>query len=173
MKYTYTGKNFKVTSNLSSKIEDKLDLLEKYFIVDDETEAHVSVSFEKEIYKVEITVFSKAGILRSEESDKDLNVALDNAVVTLEKQIVKNKDRLNRKKKASLAETFIEESADEEFDEVVKIKNLKPLPMDAETAALEMELIGHDFYIYLDESTNKYSVIYQREFGGYGLIEIE
>ncbi|MFV0255503.1 MAG: ribosome hibernation-promoting factor, HPF/YfiA family [Erysipelotrichaceae bacterium] len=173
MKYTYTGKNYSLTSNFSSKIENKLDLLEKYFIIEDGTETHVSISFEKEIYKVEITIFSKAGILRAEDNDGSLNMALDSAIEKLEKQIIKNKDRLNRKKKSSLAETFIEETSDEAFDEIVKVKQLKPKAMDAETAALEMELLGHDFYVYLDEDTNKFAVIYSREFGGYGLLEIE
>ena len=174
MLYTFTGKNFKITDNFSSKIEEKMDFLKKYFIMDDNTEAHVTISYENGIYKSELMVFSKAGILKSEERDRDLNNALEIAVNKLEKQITRNKERLNRRHKSALAEAFIEEvSEDLGEDIVVKTKSFTPQAMELEDAILQMEMLGHSFYVYLDQESEHYAVVYKRLDNGYGLIEIE
>jgi len=174
MQFTFTSKNFKITDLLSNKIAEKMEFLKKYFIVDDNTECHVTITEENGIHKIELMVFSKAGILRCEEKDKDLNMALDIAISKLEKQISRNKERLNRRNKAALAETFIIDTFDIKSDDVVvRTKSISPDAMNLEDAILQMEMLGHSFFIYLDQESDQYAVVYKRNDGGYGLIEIE
>ncbi len=174
MNYTFTGKNFNITDLLREKIENKLKFLTKYFIIDDNTECHVTVSEEKNIKKIELIVFSKAGALRSEEKDQDLNTALDIAVSKLEKQIIRNKQRLNRKRKPGLAEAFVEDDVAFSRDDVlVRTKTISLKAMDLEEAILQMEMLDHSFFIYLDQESDRHAVVYKRVNGGYGLIEIE
>lgn len=174
MKYTFTGKNFKITDRLSWKIEEKLEFLNKYFIIDDNTEVHVTISHENGIHKVELMVFSKAGILKSEERNRELNIALEVGVNKLEKQITRNKERLNRRRKAALADAFIESAGTAEKSEIlVKTKTINPQAMELDEAILQMEMLGHSFFIYLDQESDQYAVVYRREESGYGLIEIE
>ena len=174
MKYTFTSKNFKITDLLSSKVEQKMAFLEKYFIIDDSTEIHVTIGKESGIHKIELMVFSKAGVLRAEEKDRELNTALDIAVGKLEKQISRNKDRLNRRHKAALAATFIDDNPDPvKGDVVVRTKAISPQPMELDEAILQMEMLGHSFFIYLDQESEQYAVVYKRNDKGYGLIEIE
>ncbi len=174
MKYTFTGKDFNVSNLLREKIMGEMNFLNKYFIIDDSTECHVTISLEKDIHKVEIMVFSKAGLLRNEVSDKDLNKALEIILEKLDSQISKNKQRLNRKKRTALVEAFFEDGEPVNSDEIlVRTKSISPEPMDLEEAILQMEMLGHSFFIYLDQENEKYAVVYRRVKGGYGLIEID
>ena len=174
MIYNFTGKNYKINDRLNWEIQERLEFLKKYFIIDDSTEVHVTISYENGIYKVELMVFSKAGILKSEQRERKLNTALDVAVNKLEKQITRNKDRLNRRRKAALAEAFVEiERAKTKDEMVVRTKSINPLPMELDEAILQMEMLGHSFFIYLDQETDQHAVVYKRDQGGYGLIEIE
>ena len=174
MIYTFTANNFKITDALSSKIKEEMSFLNKYFIVDDSTEAHVNVTLEGRTHKIELTVFTKAGVMRCEEKNYNLNKALEVAVNKLEKQICKNKERLNRRRKAALAEAFIDEqSVLSKADVAVRTKTISPQALELEEAILQMEMLGHSFFIYLDQETEHYAVVYQRDDGGYGLIEIE
>ncbi len=174
MNYTFTSKNFKITDALSAKIAEKMSFLKRYFIVEDNTECHVNISEENGWHKIELMVFSKAGTLRSEQRERDLNIALDNALDKLEQQINRNKDRLNRRHKSALATAFIQtDTKTSEKDVVVRTKTIHPLPLELEEAILEMEMLGHTFFIYTDQESENTAVVYKRHDGGYGLIEIE
>lgn len=174
MNYTFTGKNFTISDALREKVSEKMRFLSKYLIIDSTTECHVTISEERNIYKIELIVFSKVGILKSEEKDKDLNMALEICVNKLEKQITRNKQRLNRNRKAGLAEAFIDnDEVISKSDVLVRTKSITPEPMDLEEAILQMEMLGHSFFVYLDQENERYAIVYKRINGGYGLIEID
>lgn len=171
MRFEIVGDNVRVTEAMRNQIEKKLSGLEKYVLIDDNTTARVVCRVHPNSQKIEVTIPSKVGILRSEVEHEDLYAAVDLAVDKLEDQIRRQKTRLNRRHRASLAETFIEEVVDEEEDILVRTKKIDATEMDLEQAIMEMELSGHDFYIYTDEETGKIAVVYARENGGYGLLE--
>ena len=175
MKFIIIGKNIDVTPGLKQAVESKLGKLERYFTP--ETEIHVTLSVQKEHQKIEVTIPTRYAILRAEVVDDDLYAAIDRAVDKLEDQIRRTKTRLTRKNKESLAEAFLDHELfnDEEVDddEVVRTKSIVPKEMSLDEAIMKMELLGHDFFIYTDDETNKIAVCYKRHDGGYGLIETE
>lgn len=172
MRFEIVGDNVKVTEAMRNQIEKKLSNLEKYLIIDESTIARVVCRVHPNSQKIEVTIPTKVGILRSEVEHEDLYAAVDLAVDKLEDQIRRQKTRLNRRHKASLAESFIIEEEELEEEEIpVRTKTIHATEMDLDRAIMEMELSGHDFYIYTDEETGKIAVVYCRENGGYGLLE--
>ena len=175
MKFIIIGKNIDVTPGLKQAVESKLGKLERYFTP--ETEIHVTLSVQKEHQKIEVTIPTRYAILRAEVVDDDLYAAIDRAVDKLEDQIRRTKTRLTRKNKESLAEAFLDHELfndeDVDDDEVVRTKSIVPKEMSLDEAIMKMELLGHDFFIYTDDETNKIAVCYKRHDGGYGLIETE
>ena len=175
MKFIIIGKNIDVTPGLKQAVERKLGKLEGYFTP--ETEIHVTLSVQKEHQKIEVTIPTRYAILRAEVVDDDLYAAIDRAVDKLEDQIRRTKTRLTRKNKESLAEAFLDHELfndeDVDDDEVVRTKSIVPKEMSLDEAIMKMELLGHDFFIYTDDETNKIAVCYKRHDGGYGLIETE
>ena len=171
MKVNIVGKNITVTEGISDKIHKKLDVLTKYFIISEDDVANVLVRTYPTKQKIEVTIPTRYAILRAEV------VAIDLAVDKLEDQIRRTKTRLTRKNKESLAEAFLDHELfnDEEVDddEVVRTKSIVPKEMSLDEAIMKMELLGHDFFIYTDDETNKIAVCYKRHDGGYGLIETE
>ena len=124
--------------------------------------------------KIEVTIPTKVGILRSEVTHEDLYAAIDIAVDKLEDQLRRQKTRLNRRHRESLAEAFLEEAAEAEEKIVpVKTKTIQATKLDLDEAIMQMELSSHDFYIYTDEDTGRISVVYLRNDGDYGVIEVE
>ncbi len=174
MKVIVRGKNIEITEAIELKIAEKLDKLDKYFIVSDDVEAKVLVRVYSYGQKIEVTIPTEYVLLRAEVVDEDLYNAIDQVIGKLEGQIRKYKTRLSRKSKdnkLALNLSEVEDSTEVEEDVLVKVKTITPKPMDMEEAVMQMELIGHDFFVYLDTETDGVSVVYKREDGDYGLIE--
>ena len=176
MKITLRGKNIEITEAIEEKVSEKLSKLDKYFIVSENVEAKVLVRTYPYGQKIEVTIPTEYVLLRAEVVDQDLYNAIDLVIDKLEGQIRKYKTRLNRKSKDNkLAFNLasIEPLEDEEQDVLVKTKTITPKPMDMEEAIMQMELIGHSFFVYRDTETDAISIVYRRNDGDYGLIETE
>lgn len=168
------GEKIEVTAAMKDYAEEKLTKLEKYLNNSSDVTANVLVKLRNHMQKVEITIFLPSLILRSEEEQADFYAAIDNSIDKLERQIRKNKTRIESKNKVykSLSLDF-EVEKEEEEEHVVKRKTVEVKPMDEEEAILQLELLGHQFYLYKDVDTNKSAVIYKRKDGNYGIIEAE
>lgn len=176
MKITLRGKNIEITESIEEKVSEKLSKLDKYFIVSENVEAKVLVRTYPYGQKIEVTIPTEYVLLRAEVVDQDLYNAIDLVIDKLEGQIRKYKTRLNRKSKDNkLAFNLasIEPLEEEEEDVLVKTKTITPKPMDMEEAIMQMELIGHSFFVYRDTETDAISIVYRRNDGDYGLIETE
>ena len=176
MKVSIRGKNIQLTEGIETKITKKLGTLDKYFIVSDEVEAKVLIRVYPVGQKIEVTIPTEYVLLRAEVVDQDLYNAIDLVVDKLEGQIRKYKTRLSRKSKdhkLAFNVASLEPLEEEEEDVIVKTKTIHPKPMDLEEAIMQMELIGHSFFVYKDTETGLISVVYKRLDGDYGLIETE
>lgn len=176
MKIILRGKNIEITEAIEKKVADKLSKLDKYFIVSENVEAKVLVRTYPYGQKIEVTIPTEYVLLRAEVVDQDLYNAIDLVIDKLEGQIRKYKTRLNRKSKDNkLAFNIasIEPLEVEEEDVLVKTKTINPKPMDMEEAIMQMELIGHAFFVYRDTETDSISIVYRHNDGDYGLIETE
>lgn len=177
MKCQITGKNIVVTDAIRNVIESKLHRMDKYFVIDEDVEARVLVRTYKESQKVEITIFTRMMDFRVEVKENDLYAAVDLAIDKLEGQMRKLKTKLNRRHKENLGRAIAFENfqSDEEMDdndEVVRVKELDLEPLDLESAITKMEALDHSFFIYLDAEDEKISVLYRREDGGYGILQV-
>ena len=173
MKYNIRCDKMLITDAIKDYTETKLGRLEKYF-KDDDIKANVLARVRGNSQIVEVTIPTSKYVLRSEEENEDLYAAIDLVTDKLERQIRKNKTRLNRNTKERDKEfNFDYEVKDEEAskEKIVKRKNIETKPMDEEEAILEMELLGHSFFVYKDMDTNNTCVLYKRKDGDYGLIE--
>lgn len=177
MKITVRGKNISITEGIESKINQKLSKLDKYFVNADELEAKVLVRVYPRGQKIEVTIPAGNLLLRAEVVEDDLYAAIDNVVDKLEGQIRKYKTRLDRKspdhKLAFNLASIAPLDHPVEEDVVVKTKTISPKPMDLDEAIMQMELIGHTFFVYKDIEDEKICVVYRRHDGDYGLIETE
>ena len=171
MRFEIVGKNITITETMREKIEKKLSGLQKYLLIDPDTTARVVARVYPASQKIEVTIPTRVGILRTEVEHEDLYAAVDIALDKLEDQLRRQKTRLNRRHRDSLAENFLTEAEEEEYDIPVKTKTIAAEKMDLEEAIMQMELSNHDFYIYTDDESGKISVVYRRNNGGYGLIE--
>ena len=173
MKISVRGKNIEITEAIESKISDKLSKLDKYFIVSDNVEAKVLCRVYPYGQKLEVTIPTEYVLLRAEVVDSDLYTAMDLVVDKLEGQIRKYKTRLSRKSKDNKLAFNLSSIEDVETDDdvLVKVKSITPKPMDMEEAIMQMELIGHSFFVYRDVESDSISIVYRRNDGGYGLIE--
>lgn len=176
MKYNIRGDKIIVTDAINNYVESKLDKLNKYFKEDDIL-ANVLLRVRGNSQIIEVTIPTDKFILRSEEEDKDLYAAIDLVSDKLERQIRKNKTRLNKQNVDNKYREFnfdYEMTSEDETNEeemIVKRKNIEMKPMDEEEAILEMNLLGHEFFVYKDMHTNNICVLYKRKDGNYGLIE--
>ena len=174
MRFTITGRNIEVTQGLREAVEDKLGKLDRFFAP--ATEAVVRLSVQKDIQKIEVTIPVKGHIIRAEESSSDMYVSIDLVEEILERQLKKYKNKLIDKKQSapSFSEAFLQEDASaEEEIQIVKSKKFAVKPMDPEEACVQMELLGHNFYVFLNADTEEVNVVYKRKGGTYGLIEPE
>lgn len=174
MKYIITGKNIDVTEGLKSAIYEKIGKLERYFSSD--TEVHVTLSVEKDRQKIEVTIPVKGNIIRSEQVSTDMYVSIDLVEEIIERQLKRYKARLISHK--SNAPSFSDDYMEGPYDEPAKIKIVKSKrfgikPMDPEEACVQMELLGHSFYVFCNGNTDEVNVVYKRKDGAYGLIEPE
>lgn len=173
MEVLIRGNKVDITESMSNYVKEKMSKLDKY--MDTESlKANVLVKVRNYTQKIEVTIPLKTLILRAEEEQQDFYSAVDLVISKLERQIRKNKDKLIKKEKKSNKEFNFDEIIPIESDEkVIKRKKIDIKPMDEEEAILQMELLGHNFYLYKDSESNTVSVIYKRKDGGYGIIESE
>ncbi len=173
MKISVRGKNIEITEAIESKISEKLSKLDKYFIVSDNVEAKVLCRVYPYGQKLEVTIPTEYVLLRAEVVDVTLYTAMDLVVDKLEGQIRKYKTRLSRKSKDNKLAFNLSSIEDVESDDdvLVKVKSITPKPMDMEEAIMQMELIGHSFFVYRDVESDSISIVYRRNDGDYGLIE--
>ncbi len=171
MKFIIYGENVTITEEMRNRIEEKLSFLNKYLSVDENTTARVTVKIYGTSLKVEVTIPTKVGLLRSEVVHDDFYTAADLAIDKLEDQVRRQKGRLSRRHKDSLAESFIEEDTPEK-DVAVRTKTVYAEEMVLDEAIMKMEMLSHSFFIYKDTDEDKLAVVYKRNDGQYGLIEI-
>lgn len=170
------GDKLKVTDAMKEYIEEKLEKLNKYLENSENVRASVIVKVKNHEQRVEITIPLKAFILRSEESKDDFYAAVDKTIDKLERQIRKNKTRIMSKQvKTNRDFSMSAFAGEEESDDkkILKRKKVEVKPMNEEEAILQMELLGHQFYMYKDSDTDQVAVVYKRTDGNYGVIESE
>lgn len=183
MKLTVKGKNITITDALENYVEKRFDKLEKYF--QDEMHGTVTLSIEKNAQIAEATFPINHYILRAEESSDDMYASIDGIVEKIERQIRKYKTRVNRKARqqnqAMLAFKPFEDDVEPSDDsmqlsdgiEITKVKHFNVKPMDPEEAVMQMELLDHDFFVFLNDESQAIDVVYRRKDGKYGLIQPE
>lgn len=169
------GDKLKITDAMKEYIEEKLEKLNKYLENSDNVRATVIVKVKNHEQRVEITIPLKAVILRSEEAKDDFYAAVDKTIDKLERQIRKNKTRIMARQNKTNIDFVVSAFEEEEEDKkkVLKRKRIEVKPMNEEEAILQMELLGHQFYMYKDSETNQPAVVYKRTDGNYGVIESE
>ena len=174
MKFIIIGRNVEVTPGLKAAVEDKIGKLEKYFNPD--TEVHVTLSVEKERQKIEVTIPVKGNIIRSEQVSNDMYVSIDLVEEVIERQLKKYKNKLIERQQGShyLKPEFIEKDyAEDDEVKIVRTKKFDIKPMYAEDACIQMELTGHNFFVFCNAETDQVNVVYKRKGNTYGLIEPE
>ena len=176
MRITITGRNIELTPGIKEAVEDKLSKLEKYFKPD--TDVHVTLSVEKDRQKIEVTIPTKGHTIRTEQVSNDMYVSIDLAEEAIERQLHKYRTKIVSKKlnaaanfKAEYLEEQIEE--DEEEIKIVRSKRYDLKPMYPEDACIQMELLGHDFFVFVNAETDDVCVVYKRKANTYGIIEPE
>ena len=171
MKITITGRKCSPRDSFKDHAEKKLAKIERFFGPD--SEAKVTVTVEKSSQIVEITVNNNGMVFRAQERAENMNEALDKCVDTLIRQIRKNKTRIEKKLRASNFDAFADEAeaVPEEVEfELVRTKTISLKPQSVEEAILQMNLVGHQFYVFLNEESGDVNVVYRRNDEGYGLI---
>ena len=176
MKFIIVGRNIEVTPGLRAAVEEKIGKLDKYFNPD--TEVHVTLSVEKDRQKIEVTIPVKGSIIRSEQVSNDMYVSIDLVEEIIERQIRRYKKKLIDKKQAAIAfsQAFIEDEEDTAYEDdiqIVKTKKFAMKTVNPEEACLQMEMLGHNFFVFLNSETEQVNVVYKRKNGTYGLIEPE
>lgn len=173
MKYNIRGDKMVVTDAIKDYTENKLSRLEKYF-KDDDITANVLTRVRGNAQIVEVTIPTSKFILRSEEENDDLYAAIDLVTDKLERQIRKNKTRLKKKNVQNVIDFKIDfevEKEDENKSKIVKRKNIEMKPMSEEEAILQLELLGHSFFVFKNVKTDEIDILYRRNDGDYGIIE--
>ena len=174
MKFIIVGKNINVTEGLKAAVEDKIGKLEKYFTPD--TEVHVTLSVEKERQKIEVTIPVKGNIIRSEQVSNDMYVSIDLVEEIIERQLKKYKTKITDRNQGggSFKQEYIDNDyLDEEEIKIVRTKKFDIKPMYPEDACVQMELLGHSFYVFVNAEDDQVCVVYKRKGGTYGLIEAD
>ena len=172
MKFIILGKNIEVTPGLRSAVEEKIGKLERYF--NPQTEVHVTLSVEKERQKIEVTIPVKGNIIRSEQVSNDMYVSIDLVEEVIERQLKKYKNKIIAQKQSAsfFKQDFIEkEYMDEEEIRIIRTKKFDIKPMYPEDACIQMELLGHSFFVFCNAETDQVNVVYKRKGNTYGLIE--
>ena len=175
MEIIIRGDKLKVTQAISDYINDKMSRLEKYIDDYDNVRANVVIKVKNNSQKVEVTIPLKKFILRAEESQEDVYAAVDVIVDKIERQIRKNKTKLQSKKIKGTKDIVIDSITDydEEETKIVKRKKIEVKPMSEEEAIIQMELLGHNFYLFKDANTLQPTLVYKRTDNDYGVIETE
>ena len=174
MRFTISGKNLELTPRLQEMVISKLSKLERYF--QDNTEVQVTLSVERDRQKIEVTIPMKGTTIRAEEISTDMYASIDMVQETIERQLRRHKHRLIDRYQSGFTPTYLEEETEEDEEDAIKIirtKHFALKPMDPEEACLQMEMLGHSFYMFRDSETDQVCVVYKRKNGTYGLIEPE
>lgn len=174
MKIIISGRNIDVTPGLRSAVESKIGKLERYFT--DDTEVFVTLSVEKERQKIEVTIPVKGSIIRSEQTSNDMYVSIDLVEEIIERQLRKYKTKLiaQHQSGSSFKPSFVENEYDEDEEvKIVRTKKFDIKPMYPEDACVQMELLGHSFFVFNNAETDQVNVVYKRKGNTYGLIEPE
>ncbi len=172
MQYIITGRNLDITDGLRAAFMEKIGKLERYF--SPATEVHVTLSVEKDRQKIEVTIPVKGSIIRSEQVSSDMYVSIDLVEEIIERQLKKYKTKLvdQAQSAQSFSEAYMEEESEEPEEIVIKrTKRFAVKPMDPEEACIQMELLGHSFFVFRNGETDEVNVVYKRKDGSYGLIE--
>ena len=179
LKYSIRGENLEVTDALRDYVVSKLEKIEKYFQAEQELDARVNLKvYREKTAKVEVTIPLGSITLRAEDISQDMYGSIDLVTDKIERQIRKNKTKIERKNRNKVAtsqlftDSFAEE-AEEVPSKVVRSKHIDLKPMDLEEAILQMDLLGHDFFIYSDAEDSSTNVIYRRVDGDIGLLEVK
>ena len=174
MKFIIVGRNIDVTPGLKAAVEDKIGKLDKYFNPD--TEVHVTLSVEKDRQKIEVTIPVKGSIIRSEQVSSDMYVSIDMVEEIIERQLKKYKNKIVEKQQnaSSFSKLFVENDyMDDEEVKIVRTKKFDLKPMYPEDACIQMELLGHSFFVFINAENDQVNVVYKRKGDTYGLIEPE
>ena len=171
MEINVRGTKVEITDSMRGYVTEKLGKLDKYISLDG-VRASVLVKVRNYTQKVEVTIPLKTLILRAEAEEQDFYSAVDMVINKLERQIRKNKTKLQKREKKGLKELNVDEAIEiPEEKEVVKRKKIDLKLMSSEEAILQMDLLGHNFFLYKDADTDMPAVVYKRKDGGYGIIE--
>ena len=174
MRIKITGRNIELTDGIKDAVEDKLNKLEKYFTPD--TDVYVTLSVEKERQKVEVTIPMKGSYIRSEQVSSDMYVSIDLVEEIIERQLKKYKNKIVDKQQAaaSFSKAYVENDyTDDDEIKIVRTKKFDIKPMYPEDACIQMELLGHNFFVFCNAETDQVNVVYKRKGDTYGLIEPE
>ena len=171
MKIIIHGRKLEVTEAIKGYIEEKLKKLDKYFEDPSNITATVVVKVRGNDQIIEVTVPSKKFTLRGEESHKDLYAAIDLVTDKIERQIRKNKTRIKKNYKEVITFSNDLEELEEDNNSIIKRKTIDMKPMSEEEAILQMNLLGHDFFVFNNTDTKSVSVLYKRKDGDYGILE--
>ena len=174
MEFNILGKNIEVTDGIREHVEDKLGKLEKYFAP--ETRVNVTLSVEKDRQKIEVTIPVKGNIIRSEQVSNDLYVSIDLVEEVIERQLKKYKNKIVSKERnaGAFRQEYIEKDyADDDEIKIIREKKFDIKPMYPEDACVQMELLGHSFFVFNNAETDQINVVYKRKGNTYGLIEPE
>ena len=174
MKFIIVGRNIEVTPGLRAAVEEKIGKLDKYFNPD--TEVHVTLSVEKDRQKIEVTIPVKGSIIRSEQVSNDMYVSIDLVEEIIERQLKKYKNKIVDKQQtaASFSKAYVENDyTDDEEIKIVRTKKFDIKPLYPEDACIQMELLGHSFFVFCNAETDQVNVVYKRKGDTYGLIEPE
>ena len=172
MRTIISGRNIDVTDALESTIKSKLGKLDRFF--NEELDAWVTLTVEKNRHIMEVTIPFNGSILRAEESTDDMYKSVDGVVSKLMRQFRKQKSRLENRYRGYETirfENIRDDKEETEESKIVRTKRFAIKPMDPEEAVMQMELLGHDFFVYMDADTSDVNVVYKRKDGQYGLIE--
>ena len=174
MNLVISGKNIDITEGLRAAVEEKIGKLERYF--NDSTEVHVTLSTEKNRQKIEVTIPVKGSLVRAEQESSDMYVSIDLVEEIIERQLRRYKTKLIAREQdgGDFSSAFIEE--EDEFSEeneginIARVKRFPLKPMNPEEACLQMELLGHNFFVFYNCDEDRVNVVYKRKNGTYGLI---
>ena len=174
MRITITGRNIELTEGLKQAVEEKLSKREKFFKPD--TDVYVTLSVEKDRQKIEVTIPAKGHVIRSEQVSSDMYVSIDLVEEVIERQLRKYRTKISAKKYAPaiFQDDFVEaDDAEDEEIKIVRTKRFGMKPMYPEDACIQMELSGHDFFVFRNAENDEVNVVYKRKGNTYGLIEPE
>lgn len=175
MRYTVTGKNVEITEALKDIAVQKMGRLEKFFTP--ETNCNITMSVERKLHKIEVTIPIKGSVVRAEDHEENMYAAIDLVVDKLEKQLVKHRHKIvdRHRHNGTFKNEYMDFKTEPDQDEIkiVRTKKFPVKPMDPEEACMEMDLLGHDFFVFRNSETDEVNVVYKRKNGAYGLIDPE